>query len=614
MVYQGRSFARTYVFPALFLFLVPALGFWFFGHAVSVYDGRYREGALAHVASEKSFTDAERADMRAFYERTPASTICSRAAPDEADRMEICSEFEQFSWGRSAALISLLLGAASVLLAVACAAISFLSRGAQYWSFLVGWQAFRVASSAQVVLQGVIAVGLSYWMTAVWLQRFVPKLILVVAAVALLAMYKVIVSIFQRVTEPFSVAGELVLEEDAPELWGHVRRLCAKLQTEPPAHIIAGIDDNFFVTEGKVSLTGRILEGRTLFVSLSLLKTLERDEADAVLAHEMAHFSGGDTQFSRKLSPLLSRYAVYLGALAEGGLTRPIYYFMLLYRALFELSLGRASRQREHRADQIAAEVTAPDSLARALLKVGAYSSYRGRVEGVLFSQEQALAELGIPARVTQGFTSYAGTPDVVADLHGGGFPHPFDSHPALKARVDAVGASLREADYAGILQTPVKDSWFGAIRTAPDIESRMWGEYERGFAAAHDRDLAFRYRPDGAEERKQVEKYFPPQSFALNSGGEVSLSFAGVTLPQWSTPLEFGDIASCSVAERMFKKYLDIKLVKGHAERKRTLCLSDVTQGADAFLDPFQRYYARHQVMVAHRQATQAAAKSAAR
>jgi Zn-dependent protease with chaperone function len=599
--YRGRGFIRTYVFPALFLFALPALGFWFFGHAERTYDERYREAVLAQLDADETLEAEARAEARSFYASVPASVICDSDQPEMTEGMEVCSHYRQFSWGRAAAFVSLSLGVASVLLAIACAGLSFLSRGAQYVSFLVGWNAFRVASSAQVLLQGAIAVGLSYWMTAVWIERFAPKLILMVAVIALIAMYKVLVSIFRRVTEPLMVAGELIREQDAPELWAHVRALCVRLQTEPPAQIIAGIDDNFFVTEGKVSLTGQIVEGRTLFVSLSLLKTLERDEADAVLAHEMAHFSGGDTRFSRKLSPLLSRYNVYLHALAEGGLTLPIFYFMLFYRALFELSLGRTSRQREHRADGIAAEVTGPNSVAKALLKVGAYSSYRGRVEHVLFSQEQALAQLGIPARVAQGFTSYAGAPEVLSDLQGASFPHPFDTHPSLEARVEAVGASIAEADYPRILQSPVRHSWFSAIRTATAIESRMWNEYERNFAAAHDRDLAFRFEPHTPEERAHVEKYFPPQSFALKNGSEVALSFTGVAVRDGSTELHFEDVASCSVQERMFKKYLDIKLVKGHADRKRSLCLGDFVQGGDPFVEAFNRYYGRHLAMKAY-------------
>src|SRR5262249_11233445 len=147
--------------------------------------------------------------------------------------------------------------------------------------------------------------------------------------------------------------------------------------------------------------------GRTLFVSLSLLKQLQGSEADAVLAHEMAHFSGQDTLYSRKIGPLLNRYNHYLHALHEGGVTRPIYYFMLCFRALYQLSLSKQSRQREFRADRIAAETTSPRDVASALLRIVAYSKYRNDVEQDLFKQERVLETANVCERIEQGFRQY---------------------------------------------------------------------------------------------------------------------------------------------------------------------------------------------------------------
>ena len=75
------------------------------------------------------------------------------------------------------------------------------------------------------------------------------------------------------------------------------------------------------------------------------MRVLQGAEADAVMAHEMAHFSGQDTLYSKKISPLLSRYGLYLQALYAGGISRPVYYYMLCFRGLFEISLRRLGRQ-----------------------------------------------------------------------------------------------------------------------------------------------------------------------------------------------------------------------------------------------------------------------------
>lgn len=602
MGHQRRGFIRSYVLPALFLFAIPLLGYWFFGHASRSYDEKYRAAVLAEIEEDRTLPIEQRSEARDFYQRTPASLICEHGNAAATENMDICSSYAQFRWMRRASAIGLLLGASSVVLALVCAAAAFLSRGAQYVCFLVGWNVFRVTSSIQVVIQGAIALALSYWMTALWLERFFVKIILLVGVAMAIGIYKMVVALFRKVDDSWPILGELIREEDAPELWANVRRICAELATEPPRQIVAGIDDNFFVTEGKLSLTGTVLQGRTLYVSLTLLKTLERSEADAVLAHEMAHFSGGDTQFSKRLSPLLHRYDGYLEGLAEGILTRPVFLFMLLYRALFSLSLGRTSRQREYRADQLAAKLTGAANVAKALLRVGAYSSYRSRVEQRLFEHDEHHNSIGIAQRVATGFTAYVAGPELVEDLQGDRFPHPFDTHPQLQARISALAAEVPTADYPNVLGVRVEATWYDAIKTATDAETRMWEAYEQRFASAHDRDLAFRFEPANDQERAHVERYFPPQTFQLKNGGELKLNYATVSAPEWSNDLLLDDIESCSVEERMFKKYLNLKLVSRHPEGQRSICLNEVTLGGDGFLDAFGRYYQRHLAMRAYR------------
>ena len=88
------------------------------------------------------------------------------------------------------------------------------------------------------------------------------------------------------------------------------------------------------------------------------------------------------------------------------------------------------SRQREFRADAIAAGATSPADMGRALLKVIAYSSYRARIEQELFSANVRQEQVGIAARVENGFTTYATSSSLLGDLGAMQFPHPFDSHP----------------------------------------------------------------------------------------------------------------------------------------------------------------------------------------
>ena len=369
----------------------------------------------------------------------------------------------------------------------------------------------------------------------------------------------------------------------------------------PPTQIVVGVDDNFFVTETPIVIGDNRVEGRSLFVSFSLLKFMEKEEADAVLAHEMAHFSGDDTLYTKKMSPLLARYSEYLGALYAGGLSRPIFHFMLFFWGLFQLSINRMSRQREFRADQIAANATSPAHMGRALLKVVAYTSYRARIEEALFSENARQENLGIAARVSAGFASYVASSHLLGDVGARLFPHPFDSHPPLTARLAAIKASIIPSHYPRLLVQPVVASWLTDIDDAEGIEQKMWQAYEERFAAAHEQALAYRYLPENAEEQAVVEKYFPAQTFATTkTDATLAINYEHVHFSEWESPVAYGEIVSCEVRESFGRKFLSLN--RGKSLKKVEVKLGLFPNGNDV-VACFQSYYSRHLAVQQHRE-----------
>ncbi|RKH66172.1 M48 family metallopeptidase [Corallococcus llansteffanensis] len=610
---KSPGFVRGLVPPALLLFALPLFGLWFSGHASDRFDADVLEAIKRQLDQDMSLSDADRQEAFAFYRAVPASAAC---LGDDVELTryrnslgDACSDLKQFQWARLASWILLALGLASTGIALLCGLAAFISRPFQYGGFVVGWHVLRISSALQVLGQGALLVWLSYWTTALWFHSYYPKLILLMAGVALIAVFVVVVAIFHRPPTDFEVEAEEVTEERAPELWACVRRLCERLKTSPPDHILAGIDTNFFVTEHEVRVGGRMLSGRTLFVSLSLLRMLERSEAEAVLAHEMGHLLGGDTGHSKRLAPVLSHFGHYLQTLHEGGMTLPIFYFMRAYRVLFELSLGRGQRASELAADRLAAGVTSGQDIARSLVKVGAYASFRARVEEKLFAEDARHHSVAIAQRVAHGFSEYARSEAVHDDLQRAVTPHPFDSHPPLAARMENVGVHLKPADMSQALLEPVASSWVDAIVDAEAIEARLWGVYEERFAQAHDLALACRYEPATDEERQLVEKHFPPKVFESKEDGyEVRMDHAQVSCTEWEQPVLFDQVATASTAERLFKKYLDLDVIgEGRFTRRRSICLSKL-KDPDAVLQAFQGYLGRHRFMKAHRPDSQAA------
>lgn len=94
-------------------------------------------------------------------------------------------------------------------------------------------------------------------------------------------------AIFTRPKTDWTIEGTILDREAAPRLWQELATICDRVGVAPPDQVIAGIDDNFFVTEHPVTVNGTNIQGKTLFVSLPLLKQLNSTEADTILAHEM---------------------------------------------------------------------------------------------------------------------------------------------------------------------------------------------------------------------------------------------------------------------------------------------------------------------------------------
>lgn len=606
--FTKAGFLKSYVFPALFVLLVPGVGIWFAGHATRWLDRDVQANILSSIQKDATASTEDKETFSAFYRATPASTICRGGTPQLDDLRtalaDVCSADRQFDWIRRISWASIGVGLFAFLFASGCVGMSLLSQRSLFTGFLAGWHVLRIAALLQAVGQGIVLVMLSYWMTVVWFDQYVPKLILLTGLGAVALLWLIIKAIFTRVDLTPSLEGVVLRPATAPRFWAHIQEMCRKLATAPPRHIVAGVDDNFFVTENPLTVSGVQLEGRTLYISFSLLKVLEKSEADAILAHEMAHFSGDDTYYTLKMSPMLARYGQYLSALYQGGiLSRPLFHFMLLFWTLFQLSINRMSRQREFRADAIAADATTPSDMGRALLKSMAYSNYRSRIEQELFTENVKQENVGIAGRVAAGFASYATSSSLLGDLSGNRFPHPFDSHPSLDARLASVRAPLVPSHYARLLTAPVHTSWLTDIDGAEDLEKQMWKTYEDRFAAAHEETLAWRYAPSTDEERQLVEKYFPPAKVSTRSAdATLEVDFVGVRFSEWHDTVAYGDIRECGIRESFGRKFLTLKLVNGAKDVEIPLHrFADV----DEVVALFERYNARHSYMTQQRAAT---------
>ena len=599
--FTKAGFLKSYLLPALIMFLIPGFGLWFFNHVEAYYDGEIRTALISKIKADQTMTEQERQDAIQFYERVSVSRILASNKPEAAELQAhfdpVKTRYAIFRWMKRASVVCLLTGAGAFVAVGIGVLFSFRSQRTQYWSLLLGWNILRWIALIQVVGQGALAIALSFWVTAFWTESYYPKLIIVAVLLAGVAVLLLIKAIFSKVVSESQFEGRLLAKEAAPALWQRVTDMAAKLGIAPPDHIFVGIDDNFFVTEHPVKVGNERFEGRTLFASLSLLKNLSRSEADAVLAHELAHFSGEDTLYSRRISPLLGKYANYLNALYHGGISRPVFHFMHLFWNLYHISLGKLSRQREFRADRIGGELTSPNDMANALIKVAAYCRYRHKVQKTLFDKEENVNAMDVFARIEQGFPDFMKSCAGSTELAESSISHPFDTHPPLVGRLTNLGLNSDTALKSSVQLPAWENSWFSAIDGAAEIEAEQWKDFESKFHAVHQETLAWRFKPEGENEIKHVQQFFPELQFSTAKGVTATLDYEKLNLSDWDTPISFASIIGCKMEEHIGIRRLLIQFKPGGQDRKQSRRINIKALKSDKanFLESFQKYYARH-------------------
>jgi heat shock protein HtpX len=169
-----------------------------------------------------------------------------------------------------------------------------------------------------------------------------------------------------------------VTPQEEPDLHAVVDRLCALSDTPKPRVAVASSDvPNAFAT-------GRSPDRAVVCVTTGLLRRLEPDELEGVLAHELSHVAHRDVavmtvaSFLGVLAGIIARNALRAMFYTRGrrdGRTVPLFLAVVgvsavVYAVSFVL-IRTLSRYRELSADRTAAQLTGrPSSLASALTKV----------------------------------------------------------------------------------------------------------------------------------------------------------------------------------------------------------------------------------------------------
>jgi heat shock protein HtpX len=249
--------------------------------------------------------------------------------------------------------------------------------------------------------------------------------ILVIAALLLFAQYY-----FSDKMALYGMGGKIVTPEQAPELHGIVDRLCALADMPKPRVAIADTDmPNAFAT-------GRNPSHAVVCATTGIMRRLDTEELEGVLAHELSHVAHRDVavmtfaSFLGMVAGLITRFAFYSGMFGGGGFDNDdrdnngagaIIVIMLVSILVYAVSflLTRSlSRYRELSADRSGALLTGqPSALASALQKVSG-------------------AAARIPSRdlrSAEAFNAFFFTP---AFAKGFSISSLFSTHPSLEKRL----------------------------------------------------------------------------------------------------------------------------------------------------------------------------------
>jgi Zn-dependent protease with chaperone function len=544
-------------------FAIPAAVLVFFAVAPAWLNQQLHDNIASAIQRSDRLSEAQTTKDIAAYERVDFREARRSDQPElqrmrqSMERNGITGHFQRLYWGRnlSVLLMLVLVGATAAMLLLNRRAQR--SRAALISSYRIAWKLSILAALAQVfLLIPLLAYGI-YELTTMAVERYFPQLIGAIVIGGLVALWRsagiLLKPLPLEFEEPLS---REVTPEEAPELWQAVRDAAARLHTAPPDRILVGMQLNFYVTELAVRHGSGRVEGRTLFLSHPLLTQLSSEEVLAIIGHELGHFIGEDTRLTREFYPLrLKAHATMLTLARSGWVGWTSVHALSLFTWCFGATEQAMSRARELLADRVAADLTSPDVAGRALVKFHVISeAYQLGMAGEGFTDNPFTTPLG-------GIIRDQLVPNAAfwKRLFETKTPHPLDSHPPLRARLDALGVRTSPEGAMAVAVAETVSAYARWFEGRDALFADVTREAAAAVARVRARLTVVKADYDSEAGRKLLDEQFPerrwrvrPSSVWLMSGVwaviAAGLLAGAVALADWVFTPALGAVAALAV------------------------------------------------------------------
>lgn len=408
---------------------------------------------ITHSRLEKEVRDAAvRQAIEAKEEKPVLPKGFLRASCENSQwaSENFCVDSTRILLARDVSVLVAVIGTVLFLFITAIGFIGRINRDFLVFFFSLGLYVSLIAGGIMLVANGVVLMYTAYIAEVIFANSYHPALIFSIGIIMLGGALGLLKPAFGIIRKAKSfVIGKRLSKEEYPGVWQLVEAAASKLKSLMPDNILVGLGVNFYVTETNVTCLKDKLKGRTLFLSLPLMRKLGKDELVAIVGHELGHFRGADTFYSQKFYPIYKGAHEGLETLTpnEGDsnfVMLPVYALFTHFMDEFSKIESGMSRSRELLADKAAVELTSSEIMASALTKIYAFSNFWSTVENKMIQMVKQKQKLLNCSQAYAEFIDKITEEDLLKVLHQEPkIPHPTDTHPSFQLRLKELGFDI---------------------------------------------------------------------------------------------------------------------------------------------------------------------------